>query len=137
MGNRNITTLSTGDGDKLEVYTGGSDFEDYLVTRNEGRDKDYWVNEQEGILWLRTYPRIFRRSFDVRLTYRFKEPTLKKDIEKACIRLTAIAIVESDDKSILFPEGSSNIPLMDKRTIWQREANKIIQNNRELKLAVI
>ena len=39
--------------------------------------------------------------------------------------------------SILFPEGSSNIPLVDKRTIWQREADKIIQNNRELKVAII
>lgn len=139
MGNRNITTLASGT-DVLEVWTGTSDndgWEDYLLTRTEGRNNDYWVNEQDGILWLRTYPRIFRRTFDVRITYRFGEPTVKKDIEKACIRLTAIAIIQSDDKSILFPEGSSNIPLLDKRTIWQREANKIIQNNRELKVAII
>lgn len=140
MGNRNIKTLSTGDGDKLEVWTSTSDndgWEDYLVTRTEGRNNDYWINQQDGILWIRTYPRIIKRTFDVRLTYRFSELTVKKDIEKACIRLTAIAIVESDDKSILFPEGSSNIPLIDKRTIWQREANKIIQSNRELKVAII
>ena len=136
MENRNITTLVTGSGDKLEVWN-GSEWEDYLVTRTEGRDNDYWVNEQDGILWIRTYPRYLRRTFDVRLTYRFTEPTITKDIEKACIRLTAIALIGSDDKSLLFPEGSSNVPLSDKISNWQAEADKIIQNNRELKVAIL
>lgn len=139
MGNRNITTLSSPT-DKLEVWTGtsGNDgWEDYLITRTEGRNKDYWINNQDGILFIKTYPRYFRRTFDVRLTYRFTELTVKKDIEKACIRLTAISLASSDDKSILFPEGSSNIPLPDKATKWQEQADKIINSNRELKVAII
>lgn len=136
IGNRNITDLSTGSGDKIEVWN-GSEWEDYLVTRTEGRNNDYWVDQVDGILMLRTYPRIFRRDFDVRLTYRFTEPTVKTDIRKATIRLTAITIIQSDDKSILIPEGSQNIPLFEKGKIWQAEADKIIQENRELKSAII
>ncbi len=73
----------------------------------------------------------------MRLTYRFNEPTITKDIEKACIRLTAIALVSSDDKSLLFPEGSSNVPLLDKIQLWQSEADKIIQDNKELPISIL
>lgn len=136
MGHRNVTVFSSEDGDKLEVWNGSTD-EDYLLTRTEGRNNDYWVNEVDGILWLRTYPRILRRTFDVRLTYRFSEPSVPGDIEKACIRLTAIALVSSDDKSLLFPEGSSNVPLSDKIEKWQNVADKIILNNKELPIAIL
>ena len=130
--NRNTKTFDSGEGDKLEVWN-GSEWEDYLVTRTEGRTNDYWVDEEDGILWIRTYSRL-KRTFDVRLTYRFGENNLKKDIRKACIRLTAIDILQSDDKSILLPEGSSNIPPSDKVEKWQEQADTIIQNNRELKV---
>ncbi len=133
--NRNITTFASGT-DKIEVWN-GSEWEDYLVSRTEGRNNDYWVNEVDGILWLRTYPRILRRDNDVRLTYRFSEPIVKSDIRKACIRLTAITAIQSDDKSLLIPEGSQNIPLFEKTKIWQREADKIIQDNREIKNAIL
>ena len=136
MQHRNITTFNSDAGDKIEVWN-GSIFENYLDTRNEGRNKDYWVNEVDGILFLRTYPRIIRRTNDVRLTYRFSEPTVKSDIRKACIRLTAITAIQSDDNSLLIPEGSQNIPLFEKTKIWQREADKIIQDNREIKNAIL
>ncbi len=135
MQNRNITTFASGT-DKIEVWN-GSEWEDYLVSRTEGRNNDYWVNEVDGILWLRTYPRILRRDNDVRLTYRFGEPSVPGDIKTACIRLTAITAIQSDDKSLLIPEGSQNIPLFEKTKIWKREAAEIIQDNRELKNAIL
>jgi len=134
--NRNITTFASGSGDKIEVWN-GSTWEDYLTSRTEGRTNDYWVNEVDGILWLRTYPRTLRRTHDVRLTYRFTETSVATDIRKACIRLAAITVIQSDDKSILIPEGSQNIPLFEKTGIWQKEADKIIQNNREIKNAIL
>lgn len=134
--NRNIKTFDTNEGDKLEVFN-GSVWENYLTTRTEGRNNDYWIDKEDGILWIRTYPRYIKRKFDVRLTYRFGENNLSKDIRKACIRLTASDILQSDDKSILFPEGSSNIPYVDKAAKWERQAKEIIQNNRELKVAIL
>lgn len=134
--NRNIKTLDSNEGDLLEVFN-GSTWENYLTTRNEGRTKDYWVDEEDGILWIRTYPRYIKRTFDIRLTYRFGENNLSKDIRKACIRLTAADILQSDDKSVLFPEGSSNIPLPDKASKWERQAKEIIRDNRELKVVII
>lgn len=135
MQHRNITTFSSST-DKLEVWN-GSEWEDYLISRNEGRNNDYWVNEVDGILFLRTYPRYIQRTNNVRLTYRFGEPTVKSDIRKACIRLAAITAIQSDDKSLMVPEGAQNIPLFEKTKIWQREADKIIQDNREIKNAIL
>ena len=133
--NRNIKTLTT-PADKLLIWNGSED-EDYLITRNEGRNKDYWINEEDGILFIRTYPRYLRRKFDLKITYRFGELAVPGDIKKACIRLTAIAVIQSDDKSLLFPEGSANIPLVEKTNLWQAEVDKIVSNNRELKVAIL
>ena len=132
---RNITTFATPT-DKLEVWNGSTD-EDYLITRTEGRNSDYWVDEKLGVLWLRTYPRILSRTFDVKITYRFGEAAVPGDIRKACIRLAAIALIQSDDKSIVIPEGSQNIPLFEKTEIWQAQADKIIKSNTEIKNAIL
>ena len=118
----------------LEVWN-GSEWEDYLLTRTEGRNNDYWMNEEEGILWLRTYPRYITRTHNVRLTYRFKELTVPGDIKRACVLLTARNILQNDDQSVIFPEGSSSIAQGDKSDKWQEQAEVIIGRNREIKNA--
>ncbi len=135
MQHRNTSTLATPT-DKLEVWN-GSEWEDYLITRTEGRNKDYWVNKKDGILWLRTYPRLLRRTFDVKLKYRFGESSIPGDIQEACVLLTAVKIIQSDDQSVLIPEGSQNIPLFEKTKIWKDEAMEIISDRREIKNAIL
>lgn len=135
LNHRIITTLASGT-DKIEVWN-GTEYVDYVATKTEGRNKDWWIDQKLGILFIKTFPRYFHRDYDVRVTYRFGETTVKKDIRKACVRLTAIDVLQSDDKSILIPEGSSNISLETKSEKWQEQADKWIQNNRELPVAVL
>jgi hypothetical protein len=130
--NRKIKTLTAGT-DLLEVFN-GSEYEDYLTTKTEGRDKDYWVDEQMGIIFIKTYTAFLPRFFGVRVTYRFGETTVKKDIQRACILLTASDVLQSDDRTVLLPEGSSNIPMPDKSTRWRKQAEKLISRNREQKV---
>ena len=135
---RNIKELSTGSGDKLEVWN-GSEYEDYLVTRTEGRNNDYWFDKTMGVVFLKTYPAQFysRKNFNVRVTYRYGDTVVVKDIRKAAIRLTAVTVIQSDDRSVLFPEGSSNISPSQKVEKWEEQAEKIMDKRRELKLALL
>ena len=84
---RSIKTLTSGT-DKLEVWD-GTQYLDYLANKTEGRNKDYWANDQDGIIFIKTYPAYLPRTFGVRITYRYGETTVKKDIRKACMLMTA------------------------------------------------
>jgi len=132
---RQIQTLLNGT-DKLEIWN-GSVFEDYLATRVEGRNNDYWFDKRLGTIYIKTFPRILPRYFAVRVTYRYGESAVVKDIEKACVLMTAIDILGSDDRSVLLPEGTSNIGLPGKAELWQKQVDKILQNRRETILAIV
>jgi hypothetical protein len=131
LNHRKIRTFSSASGDKLEVWN-GSTWEDFILNRAEGREKDYWVDYQMGILFIKSYALFLPRNFGVRVTYRFGETSVPKDIKKACKLLTAVDLTEGDDRSILFPEGTSNIPLPDKARRWTEEAEKIISRYKEM-----
>lgn len=128
--NRSIKTFDSGEDDKLEVWNGSS-WEDYLTSKTEGRASDFWVNYEDGIIFLKTSKKF--REFSVRVTYRFGD-TIKRDIKKACIYLTAIDILNSDDRTNLLPEGTQNVSYDTKINKWQEKADKIIASNKEFKV---
>lgn len=134
--NRSVKTLSSGSGDKVEIWN-GSTWEDYLVSRTEGRNNDFWLDYKMGVLFLKTFTQSFPKNFAARITYRFGESTVKADIKKACVYLTAADIVESDDRSVLLPEGTSNVPLSEKARSWRERAEKIIKTNKQVKALVL
>lgn len=138
LGHRIITALSTGSGDKLEVWNGTID-EDYLVTRTEGRNNDWWIDLPTGLLFIKTFPVPFysRRRYTVKVTYRYGETSVAADIRKACTLLTAVDVLSSDDRSVLLPEGTQNIGLLDKFEKWQDQANRIIEKRKEWPIAII
>ena len=119
--------------DKIEVWNGES-WEDYLTTRTEGRNQDFWVDYKMGILFIKSFPRTVPRNFAVRVTYRFGEDSVPRQIKKCCILLTALDILQSEDRTILFPEGSSNLPYTDKAERWEKQALQIISSNKEVKV---
>lgn len=135
LNHRKITAFSSPT-DKLEVWN-GSEWEDYAATRTEGRNNDFWIDYEMGIVFIKTFPRTIPRFFSVRVTYRYGEAAVAKDIKKACILLTAADIIETDDRSILFPEGTSNVPLLEKSRIFRERAEKIINANREIKAVAL
>lgn len=130
LSHRKIKTLDSGEGDVLTVWNGSTD-EDYLASRTEGRNNDFWVDYNMGILHINT-PFSGKRYFSVNITYRYGDTTVPGDIKKACVLLTAADLASSDDRSVLFPEGSSNVPLLDKVQRWKSEAYRILQKNKEL-----
>ena len=123
--------------DKIEVWN-GEIWEDYLTTRTEGRQKDYWVDYKMGVLWIRTFPRTVPRDFAVRVTYRYGNyANVPKQIKKCAIYLTATDILQSDDRSILLPEGTTNLPYQTKLDFWWSRAKQIIESNTELKVVAM
>ncbi len=127
---RKITILASGT-DLLEVWD-GTQYLDYLANKTEGRNNDYWVNEENGFVFIKTYPAYTPRTFGVRVTYRFGESTVPGDIKRACILLTAIQFLSSEDRSVLLPEGTSNIPYQAKDDKWQKRIDEILDKRREI-----
>lgn len=130
--NRKITTFSSGT-DKLEIWD-GSQWLDWVANKTEGRNGDFWVDYEQGIIFIKTVPAYLPRYFQVRVTYRYGDSTVPGDIKRACILRTAADLVNSDDRSSLFPEGTQNVPLPEKVEKWMAEADKIIIDRKEIKV---
>jgi len=132
--NRSVKTITTGSGDKIEVFDGNS-FEDYAATKTEGRAStaDYFVDKELGQVYIKDrigawYPKGFRA------TYRYGEATVARDIEKACILLTAADIITMNDRQGRFPDdGPSNKMSFDLRyQKWKDQAEDILASRKEL-----
>ena len=103
-----------------------------------GRNKDFWVDYKLGILFIKTFPRTVPRNFAVRVTYRFGNLLIvPKQIKKCAIYLTVIDLLQSDDRSILLPEGTSNIPIQAKSDYLWTRARQIIDSNTEIKVVAM
>lgn len=129
---RNIRTLTSGT-DLLEVWD-GTQYLDYLANKTEGRNNDYWAVEEDGFIFVKTYPAYTPRNFGVRVTYRFGDSTVPGDIKRACVLLTAIQFLQGEDRSVILPEGSSNIPYQSKVSGWQKKVDEILDRRREIVL---
>lgn len=130
LNHRNVKALDSGEGDKVEVWDGGS-WVDWLSSdsREEGRSKDFWLRYEDGVLYIRNYSKF---PIMVRVSYRFGESVVPKDIRKACILLVCIDLVESDDRSVLLPDvGSSQVSYSNKLDRWQARVDSILSNRKE------
>lgn len=132
---RNIRTLTTASGDKLEVWDGSS-WIDWLTTKTEGRDEDYWIDGEMGILYLKTAVSLTKSS-TLRLTYRYGLTSVPKDIENCCAMMVARELLMSDDRSMLLPEGTSNISLSQKMEYWTKRIEEIMSNRAEISIGLI
>ena len=129
---RRIKDLDTNEGDKIEIWN-GSEYEDYVTNREEGQDKDFWVDYENGILFVKTRPLFLPRPFAIRLTYRYGDD-VKADIKMACMMLTAGIVLEGEDRSVLLPEGTTNVDYNSKINAWRKQAERIIENRKEISI---
>lgn len=128
---RNITTFVSGT-DKIEVWN-GSEWIEWVATKTEGRANDYWMDNERGVLYLRLFwPHFLTKA--VRLTYRYGEATVPKDIKKACSLIASIKVLQSDDRSAVLSEtGDPTRMTYDNRvTQWQKEVDRIIKNHTDI-----
>lgn len=133
LNHRIVTTFLSGT-DLLEIWD-GTQFLDYVANKVEDRNRDFWVDYPRGIITIKNIT--FYKYFSARVTYRYGETSVDTDIRKACILLTAADLAGGDDRSILFPEGTSNVSLPDKVEKWRSQAAEIISDNRETKVVGI
>ncbi len=133
MNKRNIKVFDTGEGDKIEVWDGSS-YVDWVVSKTEGRNDDYWLDTTLGILYMRINLWQWFRHQAIRLTYRYGKATVPGQIRKATALMVALEFLSSDDRSGLLNEtGDSNTMTYDQRvTIYQKKIDKIIFNNTEI-----
>lgn len=128
---RKITTLATPT-DKLEVWNGSS-WVDWVATKTEGRANDYWLDLEQGKLFIKNFYLFFRRK-GIRMTYRYGESSVPKDIQRAAAMLAAIQILRMEDRSMILNEtGSvSAIPYAERITSMEKEIDRILFNRTEI-----
>lgn len=132
---RNIRQFSAAAGDVLQIWN-GSEWEDWLATRTEGRANDWWCDYRAGTIWLRTY--IYRkRPRGVRIRYRYGEQQVPLDIEKACSYLVCADIARLSDRQNVLPEGGDQIPLQTKSDQWEKKADALLHRRKEFQMGVI
>ena len=59
---------------------------------------------------------------------------MEKAIEEAATKMTVIDLLMSDDRTVLLPEGTSNIDMSSKVQLLQAEVNAILARYTEIVL---
>ena len=125
-----LTTLNTSDTTasqtKFQV-----DFQGGTSVGDHGRLRDWWLDPESGIVYFNnSYP--FFEWNAVKASYIYGERYLEKAIEDACTKLVACELLMSDDRSVLIPEGSQNVPLANKIAMWRQDAEATLLRYTEM-----
>ena len=70
----------------------------------------------------------------VKVSYIYGERYLEKAIEEAATKMVAVDLLMADDRSVLIPEGSQNVPLAQKIQMFKEEANSLLNRYKEMVL---
>ena len=119
--------------DKIEIWTGSAWVDLALDANNytEGRGDDFWIDYEGGVIYfIDETPAIGKKT--VRVTYSFGEATVPEDIKEAAIKLTAINLIYSDDRSVMVIDGMDNIGLDPKVRAWKEDVDKILKERKKL-----
>lgn len=125
---RMITTLATDDGDVVEVWNGNS-YDDYTADKTLGRANDYWLDQEEGNLYLKSCSSFGKKT--LRIKYRYGDSNVAEDISNAAIHLTAAQILQADEKSLVVPEGADRITLDERVRYLKGQGNKLLATHME------
>lgn len=126
LNHRKILQLNATLGDVIGVWNGSS-YENFITTKTEGRNADYWLDYDMGVLYIRMmFPFIRHRTIQVK--YRYGEQDVPGDVTKLATYLVAIDLALSDDRSYLIPAGGDSVKLDAKVRVWEERANRLKQN---------
>lgn len=123
--------------DKIEVWNGSS-WVDWVATKTEGRDKDYWVDYAEGrIYFAKSFPMIGWEE-GVRVTYRYGESTVAGWVEELATMMAAVRVLEADMGVTISNEGggSDSVPVLTQDSRIRIINNEIIRRLDEAKYTV-
>jgi len=116
---------------KIE-YWAGSSWVDFVTDYTEGRNSDYWIDYNRGIIYfVNRYPLRIRQN--VRVTYDYGETIVPGDIRRAAILLSAAELLQRQDIAIVYPSGTINVLSPQERwEKWAREAKKTLRRRTEI-----
>lgn len=124
--NYSVKELDSTDGDTLEVFT-GQEYVDFLGTKTNGRNNDYWLDTQKGVLYIRggINPRL---RLSVKIKYRYGETAVTGDIEDLATYMVCIDILNMWQKNItITDDGGSKTSSQDQRiTYFKQQVKQIL-----------
>ena len=132
LNHREIRQFDTTRGDVVEIWDGAI-WDNYLETGTEGRNEDYWVDYELGNLYLRSWLWI-ERPIGIRLKYRYGSAYVPPDIKLTTAKIVAMNILYGEDRSVLLPEGSSNVDYNNKISLFQRDIENVLNRYKEWRI---
>lgn len=126
--NRNVRTIASGSGDKIEIWD-GTNWQDKTSSENS----TWRMNYQLGILYLMGYTWSIGRENRVRITYRYGDTSIPDWVKKAIKRMVALELIETSLSlsKIQTQEGVNINQLMER---WEKDIERIVANNQEVKV---
>lgn len=106
---------------------------DYVgtTTGDEARLRDWWADYELGVIYFNnTYP--YFQWNAIKVAYIYGERYVEKAIEDICTKLVAMDLLLSDDRSVLFPEGTQNIDLGSKYQLFKEQVAETLPRYVEL-----
>ena len=100
---------------------------------DNARLKDWWMDYEQGIIYFNnSYP--FFEWNAVKVSYIYGERYVEQAIEEIATKMVVIDLLMSDDRTVLLPEGTSNIDLTAKVQLLQSEIDRVLPRYQEIVL---
>jgi len=105
--------------DTVFQYRMQIDYQSANTDGDEARLRDWWFDPEMGIIYFNnSYP--FFEWNAVKVTYVYGERYVEKAIEEVTTKLVAMDLITADDRSVLIPEGTTNIDLGSKYQLFKQ-----------------
>lgn len=113
-----LTTLNVA-GTAIVQETMQIDYQSANDVGDEARLRDWWFDPVMGIIYFNnSYP--FFEWNAIKVTYVYGERYVEKAIEDIITKLVAMDLITADDRSVLIPEGTTNIDLGSKYQLFKQ-----------------
>lgn len=117
LDNRQVADLVAASGDALQVRAGSS-WEDYLATRTQGIAGEYYIQNEDGWLYLKRRVSIVTDDA-IRITYRCGFTSVPEDIQHATALLAAAMLEET---TIRGHPDNGGFSVENRAKAWERQA---------------
>jgi len=125
---RKVKSLNSSEGDALSVWD-GSEWVDWLSDYTEGRDEDYWLDYEQGILYLKT--RYSKGIKKLRIKYRFGESSVNRLVEDVATKMVAKNLLLFGSRVAIVPEGSAGLKYQQRIDILQKDIDTKLDSLKE------
>ena len=123
LAHREVRNFSAADGDSLEVWN-GNEYDDWITTRTEGRDNDWWLDNRRGILHLKTRYGIVGPA-KVRVKYRYGEQALNLMVREICTKMVARDLLTNESRAVFLQEGGgASLSYQERVQQWNADIEK-------------